>query len=126
MTKRKIILYDPKLKFLARKLRKNSTLAEVLLWNHLKAKQMRGYQFLRQKPLYNYIVDFFCYELMLAIEVDGVTHDYKPEYDAKRQYELESHGIRFIRIHDIEILQNIDAVLQMIEQWIINHEDQVK
>jgi len=123
MSKRKIIHYDPKLKYLARNLRNNSTLAEILLWNHLRAKKMLGYQFLRQKPLDKYIVDFFCYELMLAIEVDGVTHDYKYEYDVKRQKRLESLGIRFIRIHDIEIMQNIDGVIQMIEQWIIDHKD---
>ena len=72
--KRKIIPYDPKLKELARQLRNNSTYTEIMLWNCLKNKQMKGYDFHRQKPLYNSIVDFFCNELMLAIEVDGESH----------------------------------------------------
>lgn len=78
---RKIIPYNPKLKLLARGLRNNSTLAEVLLWNQIKSKKLHGYQFLRQKPLDKYIVDFFCYELMLAIEIDGESHINKIEED---------------------------------------------
>jgi very-short-patch-repair endonuclease len=54
------IYYDPKLKKLSRELRKSGNLSEVLLWEQLKAKKMRGYQFMRQKPIGNYIVDFFC------------------------------------------------------------------
>ena len=69
--KRKIYPYNPKLKLLARKLRNNSTYAEVLLWNQLKNKKLNGYDFHRQKPIDNYILDFFCYDLMLGIEVDG-------------------------------------------------------
>lgn len=61
MARRKIIYYNPKLKQLARKLRNNSTLSEILLWKYLKEKQMMGYDFHRQKPLDEYIVDFFCY-----------------------------------------------------------------
>ncbi|MBT6416907.1 MAG: DUF559 domain-containing protein, partial [Candidatus Marinimicrobia bacterium] len=57
------IYYNPKLKQLARNLRNNSTLAEVLLWNELKQKRMRGYQFYRQKPILDYIVDFYCSKL---------------------------------------------------------------
>jgi very-short-patch-repair endonuclease len=74
-TKRTIYPYNPKLKELARQLRNNSTFAEVLLWNELKNKQIKGYDFHRQKPILNYILDFFCSELKLAIEVDGLTHD---------------------------------------------------
>ncbi len=88
--KRKIIPYDPKLKQLARELRNKSTLAEVLLWKHLKGKQIQGYDFHRQKPLDQYIVDFFCSELMLAIEIDGDSHDYKEREDQRRQNRLES------------------------------------
>ncbi len=65
------IRYNPKLKALARELRKNSTLSEVLLWNHLKGGQMKGYQFMRQKPIDDYIVDFYCSKLTLIIEIDG-------------------------------------------------------
>jgi very-short-patch-repair endonuclease len=115
MPRRKIIPYNPNLKELARKLRNSSTLSEVLLWNHLKRRQMRGYQFLRQKPLDKYIVDFFCYELMLAIEIDGVSHDEKAKVDVMRQKRLESFGIHFLRFTDSDVKNNMCGVLQSIE-----------
>ncbi len=65
------IHYNPKLKDKARELRNNSTLSEILLWKKLKKKQMLGFQFYRQKPIDNYIVDFFSYTLRLVIEIDG-------------------------------------------------------
>lgn len=68
------IYYNPKLKKLARELRNNSTLSEVLLWNQLKTRKMGGYQFMRQKPISEYIVDFFCNRLKLVIEIDGESH----------------------------------------------------
>jgi very-short-patch-repair endonuclease len=68
------IYYNPKLKAKSRELRNNSTLAEVPLWNQLKGRKMRGYQFMRQKPIGNYIVDFFCSKLKLVIEIDGESH----------------------------------------------------
>ena len=88
------IHYNPKLKPLSRKLRNNSTLSEILLWEELNTKKMLGYKFLRQKPVGNYIVDFFCNKLKLVIEIDGESHDEeKFEYDMKRQQWLESKGI---------------------------------
>ncbi|MBC8526215.1 MAG: DUF559 domain-containing protein [Candidatus Cloacimonetes bacterium] len=71
------VYYNPKLKELARKPHKNMTLSEVLLWNQLKQKKMKCYDFHRQKPISNYIVDFFCPRLKLIIEIDGETHIYK-------------------------------------------------
>jgi len=71
------ISYHPKLKELARKLRNNSTKSEIKLWQYLKSKRMMGYDFHRQKPIDNYIVDFFCNKLQLAIELDGYTHTFK-------------------------------------------------
>jgi very-short-patch-repair endonuclease len=121
MARRKIIPYDPNLKERARQLRNDSTLAEVLFWNRLKSRQMLGYQFLRQKPLDEYIVDFFCYDLMLAIEIDGYSHDYKIEPDHIRQQRLESFGIRFLRFTDHDVKTNMDGVLRTIEAWIIQH-----
>jgi very-short-patch-repair endonuclease len=93
MTQNKIIPYNPKLKELARELRKNSTLSEVILWNEIK-KKAPGYEFHRQVPIDEYIIDFFCHELLLAIEIDGSTHDYKYDYDIYRQSRLEKYGIR--------------------------------
>lgn len=70
---RKIIPYNPKLLPLAKKLRANMTLSEVLLWNELKGKQL-GFQFSRQIPIHNFIVDFYCKDLILALEIDGSSH----------------------------------------------------
>ena len=94
------------------------TLSEVLLWNELKQKQIMGYDFDRQRPIGNYIVDFFCKELSLAIEIDGDTHIYKYDYDEERQSSLEKLGVHFLRFEDIEIKKNMSNVLRVIEDWI--------
>jgi len=116
--KRKIIPYNPELKALARQLRKNMTLAEVLLWNELKNKQIGGFDFDRQRPIGNYIVDFYCKELSLAIEVDGDTHSYRFDEDNKRQSELEGMGVYFLRFEDTEVKKHILNVLRVIEDWV--------
>jgi very-short-patch-repair endonuclease len=99
--RRGIIGYERYLKELARKLRQNMTLGEVLLWQHLKRKQMRGYDFDRQKPIDRYIVDFYCKDLKLAIEIDGSSHDGEEAKinDEIRQKRLESLGVRFLRFN---------------------------
>ena len=116
-------MYNPKLKQLAKELRKNGTLSEVLLWNKLKRKQMLGYDFSRQRPIDNYIVDFFCQELSLAIEIDGRTHGDKEEYDNKRQKALENLGVKFLRYTESQIRSNLWAVLEDIEEWIKKNEN---
>ena len=116
--KRKIIPYNPELKDLARELRRNMTLSEVLLWNELKQKQILGCDFDRQRPIGNFIVDFYCKELSLAIEIDGDTHIYRYDYDDERQSVLEGLGIHFLRFEDIEVKKNMTNVLRVIEDWI--------
>jgi very-short-patch-repair endonuclease len=118
--RRNIIPYSPKLKSLARALRKNMTYSEVLLWNELKQKKMMGYDFDRQRPMDNYIVDFYCKDLMLAIEIDGESHQYTDvaENDIIRQQRLESLGVTVIRLDDLDVKQDIDAVLHFIEERI--------
>ncbi len=111
-------LLQPKLKKLARELRNNSTLTEVLLWNQLKSRKMKGYQFMRQKPIDNYIVDFFCSKLKLIIEIDGASHNEKAEQDNERQRKLESFGLSFLRFYDFDIKYNMQGVMQMLESWI--------
>ena len=115
MSRNKIIPYDPKLKMLARVLRKNGTLSEILLWKRIRSKQIRGYEFHRQVPIDKFIVDFYCHELMLAIEVDGSSHFYKVEEDRERQNKL---GVHFLRFTEMEIRKNIEDVLRVIETWI--------
>ncbi len=118
---RPFVSYNPRLKQLARKLRNNSTLSEVLLWNELKRGQMLGYDFHRQKPINEYIVDFYCPALSLAIEIDGTSHFLKREADAKRQKRLEQIGIRFLRFDDLDVKFRMDDVLQTIREWIRRH-----
>ncbi|MGL2967307.1 endonuclease domain-containing protein [Flavobacterium sp. XGLA_31] len=117
----KIIPYSPHLKEYARQLRSNSTLSEVLLWKNIKNKGY-GFQFHRQVPLLNYIVDFYCHELMLAIEIDGESHQFKYEYDAMRQGELEKEGVTFLRFTDADIKQNMFSVLLTLEQTLKNYQ----
>ena len=110
----KIIPYNPKLKEYAKQLRNNSTLSEVLLWQKIKNKAL-GVQFHRQVPIKEYIVDFYCHELMLAIEIDGDSHLYKYDYDQKRQGELELLGITFLRFSDFDVKQNMFSVALALE-----------
>ena len=88
----KIIPYNPILKERARQLRQNMTPGEVKLWQHLKGKQMCGYDFDRQRPIDQYIVDFYCKRLMLAIEIDGSSHDSQERQhrDGERQARLDA------------------------------------
>jgi very-short-patch-repair endonuclease len=114
MSPNKLLSYNPRLKQLARELRKNSTFAEVLLWMNIKGKSY-GYEFHRQVPIDEFIVDFYCHELQLAIEIDGNTHDYNFEKDDQRQRKLESLGVNFIRFNDIDVKKNMNDVLRAIE-----------
>src|ERR1035437_9440133 len=116
--RRKIIPYNPELKEFARELRRNMTLSEVLLWNELKQKKILGYDFDRQRPIGNFIVDFYSKELSLAIEIDGKSHIYRYDYDDERQRILEKLGVRFLRFEDIQVKKNITNVLRVIEDCI--------
>ena len=97
------------------------TKAEACLWKYvLRAKQMKGYQFRRQRPVLNYIADFMCKELWLIIEVDGITHQWEEtiKKDKKRQRDLESGGFTVLRFTDNEILKSIHIVQSTLEEWI--------
>ena len=124
MMKRTIISYNPKLKELARKLRKTMTFSEVKLWNELKNGQLMGYDFDRQRPIGNYIVDFYCKDLLLALEIDGITHqDERVMYKDKiRQTELESMGVCFIRFDAMLCVNKVEAAVKEIGRWIVEYE----
>ena len=107
--KNKIIPYKPYLKDYARALRKNSTLSEIILWKKLKNRSF-GVQFHRQVPMLDYIVDFYCHELQLAIEVDGNSHEHKYFEDLYHENRLEKYGVRFIRFTDLDIKKNMFSV----------------
>ena len=125
MHKRKIISYTPNLKELARQLRNNSTKAEIILWQKLKGKQMYGYDFHRQKPIDNYIIDFFCHELMLGIEVDGYSHQIIEVFnkDVKKEGVMNMLGIHILRFSDEQVLKDTDNVIRAIEWYIANFEE---
>ena len=119
--RRKIIPYHPWLKQLARNLRNHSTKSEIILWQHVKGKQLHGYDFHRQRPIDKYIVDFFCHELMLAIELDGITHEF-PEViqkDKIKAARLKSLNIHLLRFTDDQVFDDIDWVIDKISSYII-------
>ena len=116
--RRRNLPYNPVLKDRAKELRQHMTLSEVLLWKKLKGRQMCGCDFDRQRPIDEYIVDFFCKELRLAIEIDGSSHDFKKEKDQERQRRIESYGVEFLRFWDSEVKNDMNGVLARIEEWI--------
>jgi len=122
---RKIIPYNSNLKELARKLRNDSTLGEALLWNEIKGKKLHGYDFQRQKPLLNYIVDFYYYELALVIEVDGIYHHNSEQYglDVSREKELEEYNLTIIRFSEQEVRKDMVNVLRTLEGYILEFEE---
>jgi very-short-patch-repair endonuclease len=110
--KRNFYSYNKCLQPFANKLRKEMTKAEACLWKYvLRAGQMRGYPFRRQRPAIDFIADFMCKELHLIIEVDGITHDNKLEKDKRRDDELRQAGFNVIRFTDEEVLTNIEGVV---------------
>jgi very-short-patch-repair endonuclease len=112
--------YMQDLKEFSRRLRNNSTLGEILLWKQLRSGRLEGYSFNRQKPIGQFIVDFYCKPLKLVIEVDGGYH-YEEEQiliDTGRQKMIEEMGLHFLRFHDEEIRKDMPQVLQKIKEYI--------
>ena len=105
------IPYDKKLTTLTRENRKNPTAAESKMWNGvLRMRHFADYKFSRQKPIADFIVDFYCSELRLAIEIDGDTHAEAVEYDAARTAALNARGITVVRYTNDEALKNLPGV----------------
>ena len=100
-----------------RRLRKNMTKAEAILWLQLKNKKILGQRFLRQYSVLTYIVDNYCPNAKLAIEVDGATHlsEEEIEYDNRRQKEIENFGIAFLRFRNDEIYDDLYNVIEKIK-----------
>lgn len=90
----------------------------------IKVKENVGYDFDRQRPIDNFIVDFYCKDLQLAIEVDGDSHNFDEvfEKDEARQNRLESLGVRFLRFDDLEVKKDMNNVLRTIKGWISENE----
>jgi very-short-patch-repair endonuclease len=110
--------YNSNLKPPARRLRKELTDVEQLLWSRLRSKQVLGVQFYRQKPLGNFIVDFYAPKAKLVVEVDGSQHldvDHA-ERDAERDEYLKAQGLRVLRLNNTQVLREIDAVMEVIHR----------
>ena len=102
---------------LARENRKNPTAAEKKMWNEiLRMRQFARYKFLRQKPIADFIVDFYCSELSLVIEIDGDSHGEEIEYDRARTRVLNAHGLTVVRYTNEEVLKNIAGVYDDLAQ----------
>ena len=113
------IYYNPALKELARELRNNMTFAEKATWRMLNGKQFKGYDFHRQKPIGEFIADFYCYDLRLVIEIDGITHldkDVIRKDRIKSQY-FNSIGLNILRFTDDLVLGN----WMMVEKELIRY-----
>lgn len=111
-----MLAYNNSLKKYPRQLRKNMTGVEMLLWSKIRGKQLKSYQFYRQKPIGNFIVDFYCPKRNLIIELDGGQH-YSEEGKIKDEYRnnfLESIGLRVLRFSDREVIEDIGGVLEKI------------
>jgi len=105
--------YNKALTARARENRNNPTMPESRIWNLvLRHRQFATYKFLRQKPLGNYVVDFYCSELRLVIEIDGDSHAETVDYDAQRTAVLQSLGLEVIRYTNDDVMSNIEGVYE--------------
>ena len=94
------------------------TPAEKVLWNKLRNRKLKGYRFRRQHPIHEFVVDFFCYEALLVIEVDGDVHDipHQQERDTEREKILKSLGLKELRFRNEEVMNEMESVLEKIEK----------
>ena len=101
----------------AKELRKNLTPAEQKLWGRLRKKQL-GIRFRAQHPIERFIIDFYCHQFKIGIEIDGEIHDFQKEYDCGRSFEIEKYGIKILRFKNSQIESNIEEVINTIYEEI--------
>ena len=107
-----------KIKTTSRLLRKRTTPAEVILWEEIRNRKLNGLKFRRQYPVSGFILDFYCAEKNLGIELDGSIHSTQEEYDKLREQIIIEKGIRILRFSNQEILENLEEVKTKIENLI--------
>lgn len=107
---------------LRRKLRSDLPPAEWLLWQELKNRGLDGHKFRRQHGIGNYILDFYCAEAKLAIELDGISHigEVAQAYDVKRDDFCKAFGVRTVRFKNEEVYNNMESVLKRIQEVIVS------
>ncbi len=111
---------DASIRLRARQLRHEVTPAEQLLWERLRNRQLLGLKFRRQHPVGNFIVDFYCAEQKLIIELDGAVHEHQRERDQERTEILERQGYRVIRISNTDVKRDLEEVLRRIAATVKN------
>ena len=111
--------YNPTLKQLAKEKHQAGILSEVLFWKQVHKGLFHEIDFDRQRIIGNYIVDFYVKGLGLIIEIDGTSHDYKNDYDAKRQRYLEALGLKMYRILDWDVKMQLQTVMIGLEDYIL-------
>ena len=109
--------YRPGLKNIARRLRRDATVPERLLWSRLRRKQL-GVRFLRQRPIGEYVADFYCPERGPVVEVDGRSHEGRGHEDAVRQSGLERQGLTVLRFTNDEVLRDLDETVRALSNWL--------
>jgi len=104
----------------AKRLRRNMTSAEKKLWGELKNKKLNGYKFRRQHPLHFFIVDFYCHELELIIEIDGKYHDKTEQIkkDQERTELLKFQNLKLVRFTNDEVMNELESVIEKLERFI--------
>lgn len=105
---------------MSRMLRRRSTFTEKIAWNMLRNRRMFGHRFKRQVVFRGFILDFFCNELRLAIEIDGPIHENQQDYDALRQSIVESEDVAFIRITTKELEESPEKLAEAIRAFAIS------
>jgi very-short-patch-repair endonuclease len=98
----------------ARKLRRELTPAERILWKELRGRRFAGLKFRRQFPVSPYVLDFYCFELKLSLEIDGESHLDNNGYDERRQQAIEAEGIKTLRFWNTQVFDELDSVLEAI------------
>ena len=98
----------------ARSLRREMTPAEAILWQKLKANRLGGFHFRRQQIIDGFIVDFYCHQTRLVVEVDGGIHLDQEDYDRRRDEHLRGRGLNVVRVTNLEINRNLPGVLEVI------------
>jgi very-short-patch-repair endonuclease len=98
----------------AHSLRQRMTPAEAVLWQRLRANQLSGLHFRRQHVLFGFIVDFYCHETRLIVEIDGEVHSLQKEFDLQREAILSGRGLRMIRFTNQQVHQDIESIIQEI------------
>jgi very-short-patch-repair endonuclease len=104
-------------------LRQRSTHTEEIAWSMLRDRRCLGLKFRRQYGISGFIIDFYCFEAKLAIEIDGSSHGGREEYDAMRQLMLENEGISFIRITGDELFASPDKLVESIRRFVASRSD---